>query len=168
MRTAAPMTTGTSPDVPELVFDGGLPGFPASHRYALVEWGAAGSGLFVLRSLDEEGVEFVVITPGVFFPDYAPEIDDVTAQRLGLRVADDALLLVIVTLGERPEAATANLFARSSSIAAAGAARRPSSPAPSTRCGSRCRPEPAYAGRPGPPRRERQCSCSAAAPARAS
>lgn len=111
MRTAAPMTTGTSPDVPELVFDGGLPGFPASHRYALVEWGAAGSGLFVLRSLDEEGVEFVVITPGVFFPDYAPEIDDVTAQRLGLRVADDALLLLIVTLGERPEAATANLFA---------------------------------------------------------
>ena len=42
--------------------------------------------------------------------DYEPEIDDETVARLDLGSADDALLLVIVTVAKPIEASTANLL----------------------------------------------------------
>lgn len=96
--------------LPELTIIGGLAGFPDSERYALVEVPET-APLFLLRSLDEAGLEFVVVPPHVFFPDYAPELDDATVARLNLSDPDDALLLVVLTLGERVEDATANLLA---------------------------------------------------------
>ena len=97
-------------DVLELTLVGGLAGFPHAERYALVEVSAT-SPLFRLRSLEVSDLEFLVVPPSVFFPDYAPEIDDVTAARLGLADAEDALLLLVLTLGTEPGAATANLLA---------------------------------------------------------
>lgn len=96
--------------LPALTFVGGLAGFPASERYQLVEVAEAGP-LFRLVSLDEPGLEFVVAHPAAFFPAYAPVIDDGSAQRLGLVDADDALLLVVLTLGADVAQATANLLA---------------------------------------------------------
>jgi flagellar assembly factor FliW len=52
-----------------------------------------------------------VIGGGFFFPDYHPVLDDMTARRLGLLDADDALVLVIVTVGADISAAYGNLFA---------------------------------------------------------
>ena len=100
----------TETRMPELTFTGGLAGFPDTERFALVEVDG-GSPLFRLCSLDVPGLEFVVTPPGVFFPDYAPEVDDASATRLGLDDADDALLLVILTLGSTASDATANLLA---------------------------------------------------------
>jgi flagellar assembly factor FliW len=94
--------------LPELTVRGGLAGFPDAERFALVEVPEA-APLFLLRSLDQPGLEFVVVPPSVFFPDYAPEVDDVSAARLELTDADDALLLVVLTVGT--SAATANLLA---------------------------------------------------------
>ena len=39
------------------------------------------------------------------------EIDDGTAERLGIHETEDTLSLVILTLGETPQEATANLLA---------------------------------------------------------
>ena len=65
----------------------------------------------MLRSLDNGvDLEFVVTHPGLFFADYAPEIDDDTADRLELKSADDAILLVIVTVTDPVDASTANLL----------------------------------------------------------
>ncbi|HEV7688395.1 MAG TPA: flagellar assembly protein FliW [Acidimicrobiia bacterium] len=98
-------------ELPELHFASGLPGFPDVRRFVLVQLGDELSPFSVLRSLDEgAGPEFVVTHPGLFFPDYAPEIDDDTADRLELKSADDALLLVIVTVGDPVAASTANLL----------------------------------------------------------
>lgn len=97
-------------DLPELLFSGGLAGFPDSERFLLVEVPDA-APLYLLRSLDEEGVEFVVVPPGVFFPEYAPAIDDDSARRLELDDEADALLLVLLTVGEDVERSTANLLA---------------------------------------------------------
>lgn len=102
-------------DLPELHFASGLPGFPDARRFVLVRLGDETSPFSVLRSLDDgpdhqPGVEFVVTHPGLFFPDYEPEIDDDTAERLELRSADDALLLVIVTVANPVAASTANLL----------------------------------------------------------
>ena len=103
--------SGEDVDVPELHFAGGLPGFPDVRRFVLIRLGDDASPFSVLRSLDDgSDLEFVVTHPGLFFPDYEPEIDDDTAQRLELKSADDALLLVIVTVGNPVSTSTANLL----------------------------------------------------------
>lgn len=107
--TTSTTALATRAALPELRMTGGLPGFPGSERYALVE--VTGSDVFLLRSLDEDGLEFVVVPPAVFFPDYAPEVDDEAASALGLETAEDALVLVVVTLAGGPGAATCNLRA---------------------------------------------------------
>jgi len=105
----------TDQELPELHFASGLPGFPEVRRFMLVRIGDELSPFSVLRSLDEGPgngpvVEFVVTHPGLFFPDYEPEIDDDTANRLELKSADDALLLVIVTVTDPVTSSTANLL----------------------------------------------------------
>ncbi|HEV7862687.1 MAG TPA: flagellar assembly protein FliW [Acidimicrobiia bacterium] len=98
-------------EIPELHFAGGLPGFPDVRRFVLDRLGDELSPFSVLRSLDDgTEVEFVVTHPALFFPDYEPEIDDDTAGRLELNAAEDALLLVIVTVTEPVAASTANLL----------------------------------------------------------
>lgn len=104
------MNTVTEQALPELEFAAGLPGFPEAHRFVLVRLGDPDSPFSILRSLDQPDLEFVVAPPGIFFPDYEPEIDDSVAGRLSLQSADDALLLVIVTVAEQPSKSTANLL----------------------------------------------------------
>jgi len=94
----------------DLCVVGGLAGFPGSEHYALVEV-PGGGPLFRLTSLDEPGLEFLVVPPAAFFPDYAPVLDDVSAERLGLVTSEDAMLLVVVTVGPTAKDATANLLA---------------------------------------------------------
>lgn len=104
-----------STEVPELHFAGGLPGFPDARRFVLVRLGEETSPFSVLRSLDDgpddqAGPEFVVTHPTLFFPDYEPVIDDDTVDRLELQSAEDALLLVIVTVADPVASSTANLL----------------------------------------------------------
>jgi flagellar assembly factor FliW len=98
-------------ETPVIEMAAGLPGFPDARRFVLVEWGEAGSPFSLLRSLDHESLEFLVAAPVVLFPDYAPELDDAHADSLELTRAEDALVLVLVTVAERAEDATANLLA---------------------------------------------------------
>jgi flagellar assembly factor FliW len=97
-------------DTQELYFENGLPGFPEARRFTLVRWGDEESPFSIMRSVDDDRLEFVVVPPMVFFPDYEPEVDDATVGRLDLRTADDALVLAVVTLGDKPSDATANLM----------------------------------------------------------
>ncbi len=97
-------------DVPAIAMVDPMPGFPGARRFALVEL-TPGGALSALRSLDDPELRFLVVPPVLFFPDYAPEIDDETAHRLQLATADDALLLLVVTPGRTPEEATVNLLA---------------------------------------------------------
>jgi flagellar assembly factor FliW len=117
--STVPAFSGDTPEppgeLPELHFAGGLPGFPDVRRFVLVRLGDELSPFSVLRSLDDapehpDGIEFVVTHPGLFFPGYEPEIDDDIAGRLELASADDALLLVIVTVADPVAASTANLL----------------------------------------------------------
>lgn len=98
-------------DVPTLDFEGNLIGFPQARRFALVRVDPETEALFRLTAIDTADVEFVVAAPYPFFPDYAPEIDDLTAERLGLSSSSDAALLVVLTVGENLATTTANLFA---------------------------------------------------------
>lgn len=99
-----------SADIPELHFRAGLPGFPGERRFALVRWGATEGPYSVLVDLDDNDVRFLVAPPALFFPGYHVDLDDQSVRLLDLQDADEALVLMIVTLGERPEDATANLL----------------------------------------------------------
>lgn len=107
------MSTSTEAelDAPRLRFPAGIPGFLDLREFALVCWGDEDGPFSILTSLEQRNLEFLVVPPHIFFPDYAPEIDDDTAERLALESAEDAILMVIVTVGDDPGWATANLLA---------------------------------------------------------
>ena len=110
MTTTAELPAPTASELSELQFPFGLPGFPGARRFALVRWGDENSPFSVLADLDDEGVRFLVVPPTCFFPDYEPELDDATVAKAGLTSAEEALILVIVTLGDTAQDATANLL----------------------------------------------------------
>lgn len=102
-------------EAPVLTIPSGMVGFPDRTRFLLVRADDDPSTCwFVMRCVDDPDLSFVVTHPGPFFPQYAPEIDDAAAARLGLTaetVEDEAMLLVVVTVGEQIERSTANLLA---------------------------------------------------------
>ena len=78
------LETDTQTDFVEIRFAAGLPGFPHVHTFRLKPWGPPGSPYLLLRAVDDPDVGFVVVPPWVFYPDYEFDLDDSTAERLGL------------------------------------------------------------------------------------
>ncbi len=99
-----------SEEVPVVHFADGIPGFPQIQQWALVRLDDLGS-VFDLHALDGSGTRFVTVPSFSFFPDYAPEINDDVADLLELTDANDALVLLIVTVGADLPSSTANLAA---------------------------------------------------------
>jgi flagellar assembly factor FliW len=85
-------------------------GFPDRTKFALVRLDESGV-LCALRSTEDPSLRFLVVPPNVFFPDYAPVVDDASVAALGIDSADDVLVLVVVNPGDSAAAATANLLA---------------------------------------------------------
>jgi flagellar assembly factor FliW len=111
--TEVPMdATGHEDDVdlPVLEMVQPMAGFPDQRHFALARLDETGL-VCDLHSLDDPGLRFVVVSPSPFFSDYSPEIDESVVAELGIETADDVLALLVVTLGDTPEAATANLMA---------------------------------------------------------
>src|SRR5262245_16288586 len=99
MTTAmmSPMPT-TANDVPGIAMVRPMPGFPEQRRFTLVRLDATGD-LCSLTSLDEPGLRFLVVPPGRFFPEYAPEVEDDVLADLEIGSADDVLVLVVLNAG---------------------------------------------------------------------
>jgi flagellar assembly factor FliW len=97
-------------EVPVLEMVQPMAGFPDQRRFALARLDETGL-VCELHSLDDPALRFVVVPPTTFFADYAPEVDDSVVAELGVESEDDVFALVVVTLGEAPEDATANLLA---------------------------------------------------------
>jgi flagellar assembly factor FliW len=87
-----------------------MPGFPGARRFALVRLDDEGV-LCALRSVDEPSLRFLVVPPHLFFPDYAPVVDDATVATLGIGSAEDVVVLAVVNAGGSPAEATVNLLA---------------------------------------------------------
>jgi flagellar assembly factor FliW len=104
------MTVMTEIELPTMELATELVGLPGLRRFVLVRIDEQGL-LLSMRSLDDEGVRFVVVPAVGFYPHYAPEIDDFTAADLELHTADDAMLLLIVTVGSSLRDSTVNLRA---------------------------------------------------------
>lgn len=97
-------------DLPVIELVQPMPGFPGLSRFALVQLDDDGA-LCALRSLEDPELRFLVMPPAMFFPDYAPEVDDTTVAALGIEAAEDVLVLVVVNAGATLVDTTANLAA---------------------------------------------------------
>ncbi len=97
-------------DIPVIEMVAPMPGFPEHQHFALVQLDDSGV-LCSLQSVEDPELRFLVVTPAVFFPDYAPVIDDATVATLGITSPDDAMVLLVVNPGNEAGGATANLLA---------------------------------------------------------
>ena len=97
-------------EVPVIEMVRPMPGFPDQHRFALVQLDSA-SDLCSLTSLDEPSLRFLVVPPGGFFPDYAPEVADDVVADLAIEDASDVLVLLVLNTGSSLAETTANLAA---------------------------------------------------------
>ena len=103
--TDLPQAAETVPT--SLEFPDGLPGFPGARRFRLESLEDGLAPFCALRSLEADGVQFVVVPPGAVFENYVVEVPEDDVELLGLQGADDALVVVIVTVSRPP---TANLL----------------------------------------------------------
>lgn len=108
----ATMTRMDAIDIPVIQLAHPMPGFPDDARFALVRLDDDGV-LHGFRSLDSEDLQFVVVPPTPFFPDYSPEIGDDVVAELGIAPdsTDDVLVLLVVRAGASLADTTVNLRA---------------------------------------------------------
>ncbi len=85
-------------------------GFPEARRFEFEHLDASGV-LAELRGLDQAGLKFLTVPAGTFYPDFAPEIDDETAEALGIDEINDVQVLLIVHTGPTLTTTTVNLRA---------------------------------------------------------
>lgn len=97
-------------DIPVIELAHPLPGFPQEQRFALVRLDEDGV-LMAFRSLEREDLQFVVVPPSPFYPDYAPVIGDDVVADLEIRDASDVLVLLVVRAGASVADTTVNLRA---------------------------------------------------------
>lgn len=91
-----------------ITFSAGLPGFEKNKEFVVVqipeyvpfEW---------LVCTDGTRLRFAIINPLMFMPEYAPRIDKIHLDELGIEKTEDILLYSIVTIKENPADSTANL-----------------------------------------------------------
>ncbi len=99
-------------DLPVIELAHPMPGFPDDARFALVRLDDDGV-LHGFRSLDSQDLQFVVVPPAPFYPDYALDLDDEIATELGIDETgvDDVLVLLVVRAGATLADTTVNLRA---------------------------------------------------------
>lgn len=110
LDTLTPASVSSAEEIPVLEMVQPLAGFPDRRRFALTRLDETGV-VCDLRSLDDPDLRFVVVPPSPFFADYTPEIDDAVVTELGVEDESDLIALLVVTLGDTPDHATANLLA---------------------------------------------------------
>ncbi len=93
-----------------LEFVAPIPGFPDERAFTVSPLDDGGV-LYALRSARTPGLRFVLASPGLFFPDYAPDLTPAKVAPLGASTGDDLLVMVIVTVTSSLSDATANQLA---------------------------------------------------------
>ena len=85
----------------------GLLGFEHLTDFAVV--GADDDDVyFWLQSVQDAALAFLTVVPGLFYPEYEPDLPDLDVEALGLTKPSDAHVLTIVTITD--DAITANLL----------------------------------------------------------
>jgi len=94
-----------------LAFPYGLIGFSEYKQYLVIDVEGGDGCLKLLQSLDEPGLEFLIMDPRCVFPDYDPELYPADVAGLEVDSPDDLMLMVVVTVPKDVRKMTANLQA---------------------------------------------------------
>jgi len=97
-------------DLPVLELVEPMPGFPDALRFALAHLDEEGV-LGALRSLDQDGLQFLVVPAAQFYPSYEPVVSDEVVAELGIESVQDVLVLLVVHAGADLASTTVNLRA---------------------------------------------------------
>ena len=98
-------------DVPEeqiLDFSQGIMGFPEEKRFALMEY-KPDSPFYVLQSLSDSDLTFLMINPFAFFNDYEFTMDDALMAEIGVTEDNPPTVFNIATVKDKIENMTVNL-----------------------------------------------------------
>lgn len=87
-----------------------MPGFAEAAGWQLSNWGEVDSPFKLLSAEGDQAPAFVVVEPGLFYPDLQIVLDETTVELLAIEAPEDVALLVILTLGEDLATTTANLL----------------------------------------------------------
>ncbi|HEY3368925.1 MAG TPA: flagellar assembly protein FliW [Symbiobacteriaceae bacterium] len=85
-------------------------GFPDVKRYVVLEVPGGGDIFRKLAALDQN-LQFTLVFPFAFFPDYAPDIPQEDLKEIGVTNPEQAIVMCIATVPERFKDATVNLRA---------------------------------------------------------
>ena len=92
-------------------FKDGIPAFEEEHEFIIVPYDSE-SPYYFMQSLATPDLAFLITVPFIFFPDYEFELDDVAQHELDIKVQEDMLIYVLITIpGGKIEDMTANLMA---------------------------------------------------------
>ncbi len=89
-------------------FPEGLLGFPDEKRFALMEYKPE-SPFFILQSMSDPDLTFLMINPFAFFNDYDFHMDDVMMAEIGLSADNPPTVFNIATVKDKLENMTVNL-----------------------------------------------------------
>lgn len=100
-------------DVPKdkvIEFKEGLPGFPQSHRFTILEFEELKPFQY-LQALDEPPIALLVVNPFLVDPGYEFQLVDSDMADIECARTEDLSIYVVATIPEDPEEATINLMA---------------------------------------------------------
>ncbi|MEH7235787.1 flagellar assembly protein FliW [Bacillus sp. JJ1562] len=89
-------------------FANGIPGFLDEKKFIILPFGE-GTGIFIMQSVGNQQLAFVVTNPFFFFKEYDFSIDDQVVEQLQLESEKDVSVYVILTVQDPFEKTTANL-----------------------------------------------------------
>ena len=98
-------------DVPDgqiLDFSQGIMGFPEEKRFALMEY-KPDSPFYILQSLSDPDLTFLMINPFAFFNDYEFDMDDALMAEIGVTADNPPTVFNIATVKDKIENMTVNL-----------------------------------------------------------
>lgn len=90
-------------------FESGIPGFLKEKQFCLLA--LEKTPFFVLQSIENKEIAFIVSNPFDFFPDYEVKLTDEVLSSLRIETEKDVLTFVILTIREPFNQTTANFQA---------------------------------------------------------
>lgn len=91
-------------------FPDGLPGLEQAREWELAEI-EDGEPVWLLRSVDRQPLNLLLVDPTLINPDYAPKLTVADLSRVGSAKQSDLLTFVVITPGQKQQPATINLRA---------------------------------------------------------
>ncbi|MEG6616517.1 flagellar assembly protein FliW [Peptococcaceae bacterium 1198_IL3148] len=94
-----------------LTFKSGLPGLPEEYNQFNLKTVQENSPFYILQSVQDEEISFILINPFPFYPDYEFDLPEEDKTKLSIKEPKDVAIFSIVNASKGFKKATVNLLA---------------------------------------------------------